>query len=197
MSSYSMARLSRYLRLAGLIGGYFVVSFACASPPEQERHCDEMDATSISSPDGTWIAKSYGEACDSGLSSSAAVVVELVRAGSTTFHQVVLGMSMPSAKSGWPKVTWDSPNKLLIDLPSSAEIGLQVANFQGVEINLRFCPRDPAVRAGWIEYRASYRRWLADTTAWAEANKRKPASAGPKPTRPTPPGTGLVATCSE
>jgi hypothetical protein len=187
----------KFRRIAILIGGCLSVSFAWAAHAEQERHCDETDVTSVSSPDGTWIEKSYGEICDLGLSSSASVVVELVRAGSVTFRQVVLGMTMPSTKSAWPKVTWKSSDKVLLDLPSSAEIGLQVANVQGVEVNVRFCPRDPAIRAKWLEYRVSYRQWTADTSVWTEMKKRNPAFAVPKPVRPTPPGMGTTATCRE
>jgi hypothetical protein len=164
---------------------------------EAASNCDQMDVSTISSPDGSWMARVYGESCDLQLSSSAAVVVELVRAGSTRFPQVVLGMTMPSSKSGWPKVAWQSQTKLAIDLPSSAEIGLQVAHFQGIDVDVRFCPRDPAERARWLSYRTSYRQWLTDTSAWIEMKKRDPASLVPKPARPAPPSTGISSTCSE
>jgi hypothetical protein len=172
-------------------------SLAGAAAPEPERSCDEIDVTSVSSPDGDWMARSYGEVCDLGLSSSATVVVELVRAGSVNFRHVILGMTMPSAKTAWPKVAWESPNKVLVDLPSNAQTGIQVAFFQGIEVNVRFCPRDPAVRASWLEYRVAYRQWLADTTAWIEAKKRDRASALSQPLRPTAPSTGMTSACSE
>jgi hypothetical protein len=194
---YTACRGLRSLFTASLIGGLWVGSFAQAAPAEQDAHCDEMDSTSVSSPDGRWVARSYGEVCDLGLSSSASVVVELIRAGSVTLRQVVLGMTMPPNKTAWPKLAWGSSDKVLIDLPSNAQIGVQVANFQGVEVSVRFCPRDPTVRTQWLEYRASYRQWIADTSAWTQTKRRNPASTVPEPTRPKPPSTGVTATCSE
>lgn len=159
-----MFRFVECLCVAGLIGSCWTASLALAAPAEQDEHCDELDATSVSSPNGTWIAKAFGEVCDLGLSSSATVLVELIRAGSVNFRQVILGMDM------------------------------QVANVQGVEIDIRFCPRDPAIQAKWLEYRVAYRQWLADTSAWIEMKKRDPASAVPKPTRPMPPSKGTSTT---
>lgn len=164
---------------------------------ESAKHCDEIDASTFKSPDGVWIARSYGEACDLGLSTSGAVVLELVRADNAKIRQVIFSMTMPPAKSAWPTIKWQSPNEILISAPSSAEIALQMAHFQGVEIDVRYCPRDPAVRARWLDYRAAYRKWIAETSAWTDMKKRDPNSAVPKPARPMPPAEVVDPTCSQ
>lgn len=195
MPTNRLRSLVRCFQVASLVCGWLLALPASAAE-ENGAHCDEIDTSTFKAPDGAWIAKVYGETCDLGLSSSASVVVELVRAGNTKFRQVVLSMTMPPTKSEWPRLAWESPKNVLIDVPSSAEIGLQMAYFQGVEIGLQFCPRDPAERARWLEYRASYRQWIADTSAWTEMKKKAPGSAVPKPVRPMPPSTVTDSTCS-
>lgn len=189
-------KIASCLRVASLVCGWGLISFALpASAAEKSANqCDEIHASTFASPDGTWNARSYGEVCDLGLSSSAAVVLELVHARDASIRQVIFSMTMPSMKSAWPTLSWDSPKKVLISAPSSAELALQVAYFQGVEVDVRFCP---ANRAGWLEYRTEYRQWLADTTAWTQMKKRDPNSAVPKPVRPMPPGPPVDPACSQ
>jgi len=193
-----LRRLIGSFHVAKLVCGLLLMAFALMATAAEPKatHCDESDSSTFKVPNGVWTARLYGETCDLGLSSSASVVIELVRADNPTSRQVILGMTMPPTKAGRPRLAWESPNKILIDLPSSAEIGLQMAYFQGVEIDVRFCPRDPAARAGWLEYRASYRQWIADTSAWTEKRKQNPDSAGPKPVRPMPPSKVADVACS-
>lgn len=196
MSIRGMRCLARCFQVASLVCGWGLVLFAlpASAAGESAKQCDETDASKFESPDGTWIARSYGEVCDLGLSTSAAVVLELVHAGNARLRQVIFTMTMPPTKSAWPTLSWESPKKVLIKVSSSAEVGLQVAYFQGVEVEVRFCP---ANRARWLEYRASYRKWIADTTAWNEMKKRDPNSAVPKPARPVPPGPSVDPACSQ
>lgn len=190
--------LTRRWRVIGLVCSWLSICIGAslAAAAEPATQCERTDTSEFRSPDGRWLARLYGESCDLGLSSSASVVVELARADDAHFRQNVLGMTMPSKKSGWPRVAWASPTKVLIDLPSSADIGLQMAYFQGVEIDVRLCPRDPANRARWLEYRASYRKWVKDNSAWIETKQRNPQAAGPPPERPTPPGAVNDPTCA-
>lgn len=189
-------KIARCFQIGSLFCGWGLMLFAlpASAAEESANQCDEIDARTSKSPDGTWTARLYGEVCDLGLSTSAAVVVELVHAGNARLRQDIFSVTMPSTKSAWPTLSWESPNKVLINVPSSAELALQVAYFQGGEVDVRFCP---ANRAGWLEYRASYRKWIADTTAWTQMEKRDPNSAVPKPVRPMPPGPSVDPACSQ
>jgi hypothetical protein len=99
----------------------------------------------------------------------------------------ILSVDMPSDKRKWPKPEWESSKKIVIQLPGSANIALQVASFQNIEIQLRFCPSDPANRDRWVAYKAAYHQWVVDMAAWSRLVSQDPHTAGPKPVSPTPP----------
>ena len=74
-----------------------------------------------------------------------------------------------------------------IRLPRSANIALQMANFQNIEVQVSFCPGDPAERERWLAYRSAYHKWVSDMAVWSQAKKRDPNAAGLEPVPPTPP----------
>jgi hypothetical protein len=59
-------------------------------------------------------------------------------------------------------VQWESSKKIIVQLPPNANIALQMANFQNIEIQVRFCPGDPAERERWLAYNAAYHQWTKE-----------------------------------
>lgn len=84
----------------------------------------------------------------------------------------------------------ESSKKIAIQLPSNANIALQMANFQNIEVQVRFCPSDAAVRERWLVYSAAYHKWIADTAAWSQVKRRGPNAVGLEPVPPRPPSGG-------
>jgi hypothetical protein len=147
-----------------------------------------MNTSEYVSTDRHWVARVYGKVCDLGITSSAAIIVELARTELSDSGTPVFSMSMPSDKSAWPRPQWQSARRLAIAVPSNADIALHMASYQNVEIQVRFCPAEPGVRDRWLAYKAAYHKWIQDIAAWSQASARDPGAAGPKPAQPTPPG---------
>lgn len=150
-------------------------------------NCQRINASEFMSPDSRWVAHLYGKVCDLGISSSAAVLVDLARVGSSAGPTVVLSIDMPSQDSQWPKPEWESSQSLAIQLSANSRIALRMAEFQNVTIQVRFCPGDPAVRDRWLAYGKSYRKWVDDMAAWSRALKSDPNREDPRPIPPKPP----------
>lgn len=162
-------------------------SASCSVFAEGANNCESLNISELTSPDAHWVARVYGKVCDLGLASSAAVIVDLARSSSLQTRTVILSVDMPSDNSLWPKPRWESSGKLAIQLPSNANIALQMATFQDVEIQVRFCPTSPEERSRWLAYRAAYRKWVKDMSAWKESRRRDPSAGGSEPVQPTPP----------
>ena len=184
---YSVNRIGATARsvVVSVIAIMSVVSAAHAGGRER---CSLTSMSTVDSPDGMWIARVYGKLCDLGIESSAAVMVDLVRAKLSERPVTVLSVDMPSNNYLWPKPKWISAKELLIQLPANANVALQIASVQGVNIRLKFCPSASANRKEWLSYQAAYHKWIEDTATWIRAEKQDPTKAGPEPTQPKPPG---------
>ena len=151
------------------------------------NNCERMNTAEFKSPDAAWVAHLYGKVCDLGISSSAAVIVDLARTGAADAGTSVFSIDMPSDPSLWPRPRWESPKLLIIQLSSNVNVALQMSNFQDIRIQVLFCPVDPAKRNQWLAYRAAYHKWIEDMAAWSQTRKRDPGAAGPEPSQPMPP----------
>jgi hypothetical protein len=150
-------------------------------------NCERMDTSEFPSADGRWVVRVYGKVCDLGLVSLAAVLVDLARSGLSDQAVTVLSVDMPSDSSLWPRPEWESSSKLNIRLPSNANVALQMAAYQGVQIQVRFCATDPGERDRWLAFKAARRKWIEDMAKWARERQVNPSNAGPKPVQPEPP----------
>src|SRR5262249_47050774 len=147
-----------------------------------QNKCERMDTSELSSPDARWFVRVYGKVCDLGIESSAAVIVDLALSESPDSAVTILSVDMPADKLGWPKPKWESSNRIIVQLPGSANIALQMAKVQNIEIALRFCPGGQAERDRWLVYKAAYRKWAGDVAAWARLSRQ--GAAGAKPAAP-------------
>jgi len=154
---------------------------------QDANKCERSDTTEFRSPDAHWIARLYGNICDLGIMSSAAVKIDLAPAAAPNSSVTILSVDMPSDKPHWPKPEWESSKKIVVQLPTSANIALQMASFQSIEVQLRFCPGDPAIRDRWLAYKAAYHQWVVDMAAWSRSRNQDPRTAGPEPAAPRPP----------
>jgi hypothetical protein len=173
----------------------FVVVVGAFAPTVYAANCSRIGMSKTVSPDGRWIARTYGKLCDLGIESSAAVIVDLMNASLHGIPVPILSVDMPSDRTDWPRPNWTSSKALSIKLPASAAIALQMASYQGIRIGLIFCPGAPADREAWSSYRVAYRKWIEDTSAWIQAEKQDPRAAGQKPVQPKPPNSGRVKAC--
>lgn len=188
--SDSPSKVSSFARVK-LVAAWVILAICVVGTPDAYSHgatrCTRTGASVMRSPDGEWVARVYGKLCDLGIESSAAVMVDLARAKLPGSAVTVLSVDMPSNKSLWPKPIWVSAKELLIQLPASANVALQMASLQGIAISLKFCPSASTDRGEWLAYRAAYHKWIEDTAAWIRTEKRNPRTAGPKPVQPKPP----------
>lgn len=170
--------------IAGVIYATAILAHRASCAAEQNS-CQRTDVREIKSPDARWTARVHGQICDIGIEMSAAVLVDL---GPTEWQRgsvTVLDMDMPSDKALWPEPRWVSPTVLSIKIPADADVGLQMARLQDIEIQVKFCPSKDRQR--WLAYKAAYREWLKKLEAWIRAEKQDSGAAGPKPTRPRAP----------
>jgi hypothetical protein len=127
------------------------------------------------------------EVCDAGGAAAAGVVVELATAADPDHPQRIFSMSVPRSRDQWPKVLWKSASELELWVPNRAAIGMQKAQSQGIQIQLKYCGDNPAERAQVAGFQAAFKQWMRDTTAWVERKKRDPTLSEPRPKRPVEP----------
>ncbi len=110
---------------------------------ENERRCEQLHKTTVTSPDGLWAAVMYEEVCDLGMTSSDAIVVDLAFPDNPSRTQAVIAMSTPSRRHLWPRVRWGSPSKLIVELAAGSQVALRMAHYQGVDVEVSHCADDP------------------------------------------------------
>jgi hypothetical protein len=63
----------------------------------------------------------------------------------------VFGLDIHGHREDRPRLWWLSPTKLQITVPNKSLIGLQKADYQGIEIVVKFEPDDPAERERFLK----------------------------------------------
>lgn len=166
-----------------------VAHLAVAQVPETSipSNCEKTIWQTEDSPDRTWKANSFRVVCDLGLSSSASAIVEIFHRRDANLRKVVLGMDLPSDPADRPHIRWVSPAKLAITVATGSTFGLRVAEYQGIQVDVNYCPDDPKLNQDMLEWRARYRKWIQDTTVWTEKKNADPMFRDPKPALPPPP----------
>jgi hypothetical protein len=115
------------------------------------------------------------------------VNVDLTLATDSAHRSRVLSMRVPRSRDEWPRVVWTSATSLEVWVPNLAEIGLHVADAEGLHIELKYCGDNPEERARRVQYQADLKQWMKDTTAWVQQKKSEPNSTAPRPKRPEEP----------
>jgi hypothetical protein len=149
--------------------------------------CEHAGEKKVASPDGRWVATVQEEVCAIGNRTGAGIMVDLALASDASHAKRVFNMRVPRSRDLWPRVIWKGPATMELWAPNRAEILAQESQFEGVQIQLRYCGDNPAERAQVGEYQAALKRWMKDTTDWAQKRKQDPAFNEPRPKRPTEP----------
>ena len=151
------------------------------------RDCEHAGERKVESPDGRWVATVQEEVCAIGTGTGAGIMVDLALASDASHAKRVFNMRVPRSRDLWPRVIWKGPTTMELWAPNRAEIMAQEAQFEGVQIQLRYCGDNPAERAQVVEYQAALKQWMKDTTEWAQKRKQDPAFNEPRPKRPVEP----------
>lgn len=172
-----------------------VLAKAAIAGPIQPAQCERTSIQTESSPDNRWIASVVQSVCDLGLSSSATALVELRSRTNPNLQQTIIGTDLPSRIEDFPRVSWLSPGKIKVVVAAGTVFGVRTAEYQGIQVEVVYCPEDPVVDKALKDWQAAYQRWLDETTAWNKRKKVNPALAEPKPIMPQPPVRPSVAAC--
>lgn len=165
----------------------FVLALACASSRAAAVECDHSGAKTTPSPDERWVATVQEEVCATEKGTAAGVNVDLALASDPTHKSRVVSISVPRSRDDWPRVVWTSASSMEVWVPNLAEIGLHVAEADGVRVELKYCGDNPQERARRDEYQAALKQWMKDTTAWVQQRKVDPNTTAPRPKRPEEP----------
>jgi len=67
-----------------------------------------------------------------------------------TLRGYVLSIDTRGHDEARPLVAWTAPDVLRVTVPNISHLSMMTRAFQGVKIDLRFDPDDPAARAAWL-----------------------------------------------
>src|SRR5262245_42022906 len=157
--------------------------------------CDHSGAKTTPSPDGRWVATVQEEVCATDKGAAAGVNVDLALADDPAHESRVFSMSVPRSRDEWPHVVWKSATSMEVWVPNLADVGLHVADAEGVHIDLKYCGDNPEQRAKRAGYQVALKQWMKDTTAWVQQKKNDPNSTAPRPKRPEEPAL-TASTCA-
>src|SRR3954463_11762821 len=146
--------------------------------------CEHAGEKKVESPDGRWVATVQEEVCAIGNRTGAGIMVDLALAADASHAKRVFNMRVPRSRDLWPRVIWKSPTTMELWAPNRAEILAQESQFEGVQIQLKYCGDNAAERAQVSEYQAALKQWMKDTTEWAQKRKQDPSFSEPRPKRP-------------
>jgi len=168
--------------------GAIIVALCCWTAGAQAAEdCDQSESKRTPSPDGRWVASVQEEVCATAQGAAAGITVILSAAADATQARRVFQMAVPRSREDWPRVRWDSPTSLHLRVPNLAEVNPPVPEYAGIHVALEYCGDNPEDRARVAAYKAAFKQWQADVSAWAQKRKQDAAGAGPRPERPEEP----------
>jgi hypothetical protein len=115
--------------------------------------CDNNTIETTISPDNSATAVLKEEICSDGLfQTEVDDYVQVARPGvEPTRDDDVFAVDNNGGPKGYPALHWLSPRQLQITVPNKSLIGLQKANFQGIDIVVKFDPDDPVERERFLQ----------------------------------------------
>jgi len=175
------------MRGVRVLVGLLVLAAPMAGWAADARDCEHAGEKKAESPDGRWVATVQEEVCAIGTRTGAGIMVDLALAADASHARRVFSMRVPRSRDLWPHVIWKGPATMELWVPNRAEIQAQESQFEGVQIQLRYCGDNPAERAQVAEYQAALKQWMKDTTEWAQKRKQDPGFNEARPKRPVEP----------
>jgi hypothetical protein len=112
--------------------------------------CEHAILTRMPSPDGAWEARVDEDVCMFGLGGGAVVAgVQLVSTRDPARSADLLGVQTGGHEDERPRIAWTAPDVLQVTVPNRSFLKVLMREFDGVRVDLRFDPDDPADRAAW------------------------------------------------
>ena len=187
-------RHAAYIAITFAILCFSYSSLALSADSVHSSSCDRTTKHSVLSPGGDWEASAIQEVCDLGITSAVSALVQITNTANPKLRQIVLGMDLPARASDFPQVVWSSPAKVIITVAAGSTVGIRVAEFQGVQVEILYCPDDPALQKDLLTWRIAYQQWLRDSTSWIE-KKKDPRLSESRPAMPQPPANTSFSAC--
>jgi hypothetical protein len=114
--------------------------------------CSHTVIDRLPSPDGSWVAVIDEYTCDVGsFSTDITAEVHLVSTKSPLREIEVLGVDTGGNDNERPRVAWFAPSVLQVNVPQYSILKVLTRQVEGVQVDVRFDPLDPALRAIWLE----------------------------------------------
>jgi len=112
--------------------------------------CEHAIVARVPSPDGAWEARVDEAVCLFGFGVGAVVAgVHLVSTRDPARSTDLLGVDTGAHEDDRPRLAWTAPDVLQVTVPNRSFLKVLTRQFDGVRVDLRFDPDDPADRAAW------------------------------------------------
>jgi len=115
-----------------------------------EDTCEHAIVARVPSPDGTWEARVDEATCPVALGGMDITAgVHLVSTHDSARIVVLLGVDTGGHDDERPRLMWTAPDVLQVAVFDHSYLKVLRRGFDGVRVDLRFDPDDPADRAAW------------------------------------------------
>ena len=113
--------------------------------------CDLVTLDRLPSPTGLWTAIPHESTCDVGLLAMTDIVAGVSLASKEfPLREVdLLGVDTGGHDDERPRLAWSAPNVLQVTVPNLSFLKVLTKHVDGIVVDLRFDPDDPAARRSW------------------------------------------------
>jgi len=135
------------------LGAVLLTSLAAvwAMTGDGKDTCEHAIVARVPSPDGAWEARIDEAVCLFGFGTGAVVAgVHLVSTRDPARSADLLGVQTGGNEDERPILAWTAPDVLQVTVPNRSFLKVLMREFDGVRVDLRFDPDDPAERAAWL-----------------------------------------------
>ena len=136
-------------RASRLLLPIVLVSAAVLLIRETRNSCTDTFATDVMSPDGRWRAKVIESLCEAPLVSDITAGLYVAATADPDEVAEILSVDTGGHNDERPRIAWTAPNVLRVTVPNLSYLNVLKRDFDGVHIDLRYDPDDPAARAAW------------------------------------------------
>jgi len=127
-----------------------VVTVIWVATGVREDSCEHATVARVPSPDGAWEARVDEDVCLYGFGVGyVAAGVHLVSTRGPARSADLLGVDTGAHEDERPRLLWTAPDVLQVTVPNRSFLKVLMREFDGVRVDLRFEPDDPADRAAW------------------------------------------------
>ena len=111
--------------------------------------CKDTLLTETTSPNQIWKAQVIESLCESTFVTDITAGVHVKPVNGPGLDTDILGVDTGGNSRERPRIAWTAPNVLQVTVPNISYLKVLTREFDGVRIDLRYDPDDPAARAAW------------------------------------------------